>query len=72
MDKKCFADDGQNTCRILLSKNCDGCKFYRTKSDYVAAYNSSVLKCREKGLCNGCKYRNADKGRQCELMTETV
>ena len=49
MDKKCFADMGNN-CFALNEKKCENCKFYRTDLDVlqiekdVASYRTGVVK----------------------------
>lgn len=49
MNKKCFADMGNN-CYALNDKKCENCKFYRTDLDIlqiekdVASYRTGVIK----------------------------
>lgn len=52
--EKCFADKGK-TCVALNEKNCNGCGFYKTKSDLVDAQRYSCAKLLSTGLL--CHYR---------------
>lgn len=62
---ECFANvDGD--CMVLSNDICNypNCKFYKTKADYIVGTNMAIKQCREKGLCDGCKYTK----KACKLM----
>ena len=46
---KCFADKEPKKCAILINKECEGCKFFKTENQY----KNDRLKCFEKE----CKFR---------------
>lgn len=53
----CFGNQA-GKCLALDKKNCDypHCRFYKTeKTNYIQRVNA-ILRCREKGLCNNCRY----------------
>lgn len=58
----------ENKCAILKDKNCDKCSFFKTKSDYTTENDNAILNCREKGICDSCKYQNGKS--KCKLSYE--
>ncbi len=50
-------------CDLLDGVDCDGlrhtktCKFFKTKEEFIAANDRAIDLCRDKKLCDGCKYR---------------
>lgn len=58
----------ENKCAILKEKNCDKCSFFKTKCDYTAANDKSIIHCRENGICDSCKYQNVKS--KCKLSYE--
>lgn len=58
----------ENKCAILKDKNCDKCSFFKTECDYMAENDKAILNCREKGICDGCKYQKEKS--KCKLSYE--
>ncbi len=63
-DNKCyfanFNKRSQYACRILKVEKCDGldtsCSFFKTEEKFNSDRDKAIDRCREKGLCNDCKY----------------
>ena len=62
-EKICFFHT-QGQCRAITVPECDGkdshCKFYKTKAQHIEESDRAIDICREKGLCDGCKYMKKD------------
>ena len=58
----------ENGCAILKDKNCDKCSFFKTKYDYLADKDKSILCYWEKGICDSCKYQPVKS--KCKLSYE--
>lgn len=72
--KKCyFVIDGAGQCSILNDVRCTGynprCSFRKTKDEYNSEKDRAIDLCREKGLCENCKYMPDTK--RCLKSTET-
>lgn len=53
-------------CGVLM-KSCDGkCTFYKTEKRFTEDQDKSIMMCRERGLCENCKYTNVP----CKLSTD--
>lgn len=68
-NRRCFFyQEFGDMCGILDGVQCQGinpkCKFFKTKKQYYSDRNDSIVKCREKGLCDDCKY----SAKPCELF----
>lgn len=58
----------ENGCAILKKMDCDKCSFFKTKQDYLDDNDKSILCCREKGICDSCKYQSVKS--KCKLSYE--
>ena len=63
----CIFYENENTCRILKTKECNKCKFAKTKNEFEFENDAAILSCRKRGLCEKCIY--IEKNR-CRLSTE--
>ena len=78
--KICKFNNNLGYCSLLTnrktSKPCDNimrctgwddkCKFAKTEQQFIDDLDRSIFVCRQKGLCDGCKYTEA----RCILSTE--
>ena len=68
MDNTCFFKNNDGSCGVLM-KYCNNdfkrCHFYKTEEQYINDYNMAILKNRQNGNCNDCKY----KAFPCECLT---
>lgn len=67
--KRCFFyQEFTGACGILDGTSCTGynpkCSFCKTKKQYFSDRNDAILRCREIGICNDCKYSQ----KPCELF----
>ncbi len=69
--ERCKFWQTNNACYVLDVAQCDGyntaCTFRKTPSEYEIELEKSILKNREKGNCEHCKYRLYKK---CKLRGE--
>lgn len=54
--KKCFAYIEGVGCKIFEKKRCSKCRFFKTFDKFIEDEDNAILICREKGLCDSCKY----------------
>ena len=62
-DGMCFfyRDIGEfGSCGILTDTPCSGkkskCSFYKTEKQYYIDRNKAIQLCRDRGICDDCKY----------------
>lgn len=73
-EKICNFNNNLSYCSILTdrktSKRCTGwddkCKFAKTEKQFIDDLDRSIFVCRQKGLCDKCKYTEV----KCKLSTE--
>ena len=53
----CFAFGTNKHCTILVSTECDKCKFYKTKAQFAFDANKSLTINERLKKCEDCKYR---------------
>ena len=46
----CFAYENENKCNALIEKRCQGCKFYKEKTEYDNSIEKAIILCKEKGI----------------------
>lgn len=70
LNKKCKYYNDNGECKLLLSNphskekrvaiKCDGwdnkCKFAKTEQQFIDDNDRAIFVCRQRGLCNNCKY----------------
>lgn len=50
MDEKCVFDEGESFCVALVTKKCEGCKFYKTKNQYFLGQMKAIHILKQKNL----------------------
>lgn len=69
--QECMFREDDGSCGILDVKRCFGerteCSFRQTTEEFNMRRDAAITRCREKGLCSGCKYT---KGVACRLSAE--
>ncbi len=62
--------DGGTECKILTTEGCNGkdtgCAFYKTKAKADMDSDRAIDRCRRKGICRKCIYREV----RCKRSTE--
>ena len=58
----CYFLRAHKICGALSGTTCDGvnlnCKFYKTEKMFSDEKDRAIERCRAKGSCDNCKYRN--------------
>lgn len=59
MSEKCFFKNRDGSCGAMATfchNNYEHCSFYKSERQYIMERNLAILKNRNRGNCNNCKY----------------
>lgn len=62
---------GGKHCDVFDRIRCNKCSFYKTDDEFNSSRDKAIMKCRELGLCDSCKYLNDNSAfGKCKLSSE--
>ena len=67
----CQAYINEDRCAGLMHKNCDGCKFYKSKDEYDREIKKAYKLCKEKGIHTYDDFFKSYKKRKDEVNERT-
>lgn len=69
----CYFHRDNGACGVLSDTHCEGsrrgCTFRKTRAEFIEGKDRAIQICRDKGICDKCKYTESD-GIRCKKSTE--